>query len=144
MKNFFKVKCTAEQNSLHCFQFLASSLPGNSHRSSIITYILAFSNSIDQGYSTSFNEGPVGQVQYLPRSSPVELFICRKIVGFSAAKQMATFGFPKKKGYHLFGCRKSNYFAASHQFYLKKRSRTEFERPVFDQLLPILKLEVRL
>ena len=43
-------------------------------------------------------------------------------------------GFPN---HDLFGCRKSNYFAGSHQFYRKKRSQPEFERSVFDQLLLI-------
>ena len=55
--------------------------------------IIASGLGVDRGYSTSFNEGPVGEVQYLLRSSPGELCICRKIVGFSTAKQMATFFF---------------------------------------------------
>ena len=68
------------------------------------TYVLVY-DALIQGYSTNFNEGPVGEVWYFLRSSLVELLICndknetiitgtyRKIVGFSAAKQVITFFF---------------------------------------------------
>ena len=111
--------------------------------SKFIHYVL-----VGQGYSTNFNEGPVGEVQYVLRSSPVELLICRKIVEIRQPNRWWPFFFgdhptisrsPKKekKGHHLFGSRKSNYFSAYQHFYLKKRSRTEIERPVSAQLLLI-------
>ena len=59
------------------------------------------------------------------------------------------YGF-QKKGHHLFGCRKSDYFAAGHQFYLKKGLNLNLSAPFFINcyslllLLLILKLEVRL